>query len=191
MEKHTILIKGMVCNRCMMTVKSELENIGYQSVEVSLGEASFTSSPTTYNQKELEKRLSMFGFSLLEDKKTKIVSEVKNLLEEVFNGEFDFPEGFRFTRLLTDRLDKDYETISDAFIKIEDKTIEQYMIEYRINKVKELLVYSNLTLSDIAFKLNFNSVPHLSTQFKQHTGLTPSYFKELKKAKQIQHSDQL
>ena len=110
-------------------------------------------------------------------------------MEEVYNGEYDFPHGFRFSRLLAERLDKDYEAISDAFIKIENKTIEQYMIEFRINKVKELLVYSNLTLSDIAFKLNFNSVPHLSTQFKQQTGLTPSYFKELKKAKN-QHSEQ-
>jgi AraC-like DNA-binding protein len=80
-------------------------------------------------------------------------------------------------------LQKDYETISDAFIATEKKTIEQYIIEYRINKVKEFLVYSNLTLSDIAFKLNFNSVAHLSTQFKQQTGLTPSFFRDIKKQK--------
>ena len=174
----------MVCNRCMMTVKSGLEDLGHQSVEVSLGEVSFTSSAIVYNHAELENRLSMLGFSLLEDKKIKMVKEVKMLVEEVYGGDFDFPDGFRFSRLLTERLGKDYDTISDAFISTEKKTIEQYMIGFRIDKVKELLVYSSLTLSDIAFKLNFNSAAHLSTQFKQQTGLTPSFFKEIKRKKE-------
>ena len=182
MEKKTLLIKGMVCNRCMMTVKSVMENLGYQSIEVSLGEVSF--SDLSYNHQELENRLSELGFSLLEDKKNKMVNEIKKLVGEVYNGEFDFPDNFRLSRFLAERLDKDYEILSDAFIGIEKKTIEQYMIEFRINKVKEFLVYSNCTLSDIAFKLNFNSVAHLSTQFKQQTGLTPSYFKEIRKEKQ-------
>lgn len=173
----------MVCNRCLMTVKSELENLGHQSIDVSLGEVSFTNSATGYDQDELENRLAMFGFSLLEDKKIKLAKEVKTLVEEVYGGDFDFPDSFRFSRLLTERLGKDYDAINDAFIATEKKTIEQYMIEFRINEVKEFLVYSTLTLSDIAFKLNFNSVAHLSTQFKQQTGLTPSFFKEIKRGK--------
>jgi len=183
MEKQTISIKGMVCNRCMMTVKNELESLGHRSVSVSLGAVSFISSTALHTQDELEKRLSLLGFSLLEDKKVKMVKAVKALIEEVYSGNYDFQDGFRFSRLLTERLCKDYDVISDAFIAAENKTIEQHIIEYRINKVKELLVYTTNTLSDIAFRLNFNSAAHLSAQFKQQTGLTPSFFKEIKKQK--------
>jgi len=183
MEKQTIFIKGMVCNRCLMTVKNELESLGHCSVDVSLGTVSFIRSAEAEDSYELEKRLSMLGFSLLEDKKTKMAKEVKSLIEEVYSGNFDFPVGFRFSKLVAERLGKDYDAISDAFIAVEKKTIEQYIIQYRINKVKEFLVYTTLTLSDIAFRLNFTSVAHLSTQFKQQTGLTPSYFKDIKKQK--------
>src|SRR4051812_25510664 len=99
MEKQTIFIKGMVCNRCMMTVKNELESLGHHSVSVSLGAVSFISSAALHTQDELEKRLSLLGFSLLEDKKTKMVKEVKALIEEVYSGNYDFPDGFRFSRL--------------------------------------------------------------------------------------------
>jgi AraC family transcriptional regulator len=183
MQKQTIFIKGMVCNRCMMTVKSELENLGHHSVDVSLGAVSFISASEVQVHSELEERLSLLGFSLLEDKKTKMVKQVKALIEEVYGGNFDFPYSFRFSRLVTEQLGRDYDTISDAFIMAEKKTIEQCIIEFRINKVKEFLVYTTLTLSDIAYKLNFNSVAHLSTQFKQQTGLTPSFFKDIKSQK--------
>jgi AraC family transcriptional regulator len=183
MEKQTIFIKGMVCNRCIMTVKNELESLGHRSVSVSLGAVSFISSAALHAQDELEKRLALLGFSLLEDKKTKMVKAVKALVEEVYSGNYDFPDGFRFSRLLAERLCKDYDVISDAFVAVEKKTIEQHIIEYRINKVKEMLMYTTGTLADIAFRLNFNSVAHLSAQFKQQTGLTPSFFKEIKKQK--------
>lgn len=183
MEKRTIFVKGMVCHRCLMTVKSELENIGHQSVQVSLGKVSFTTPEDSWDLDELEEKLSLLGFGLLEDKKVKMVNEVKAVIEEVYSGDYDFPDNFRFSRLLMERLGKDYDTISDTFIAVGKKTIEQFMIEYRINKVKEFLVYTSLTLSDMAFKLNFNSVAHLSTQFKQQTGLTPSFFKEIKRKK--------
>jgi len=173
----------MVCNRCMMTIKNEFESLGHQSVSVSLGAVTFISSAAVHTQDELEKRLSLLGFSLLEDKKARMVKDVKALIEEVYSGHYDFPDGFRFSRLLTERLRKDHDVISDAFIAAEKKTIEQHIIEYRINKVKEMLVYTTSTLADIAFRLNFNSVAHLSSQFKQQTGLTPSFFKEIKKQK--------
>jgi AraC-like DNA-binding protein len=172
----------MVCQRCMMTVKEELQNMGHTPLELSLGAVSFATTGT-HDLPNLEKRLTALGFSLLEDKKTKLVKDVKVLIEEVYSGVFDFPERFRFAELVKERFQKDYDTISDTFIAVEKKTIEQYIIEFRIGKIKEYLVYSNLTLSDIAFKLNFNSVAHLSTQFKQQTGLTPSYFKQVKKQK--------
>lgn len=182
MEKQTILVKGMVCQRCIMVVKNEMENLGYDSVEVSLGEVSFRSMPAHYKPR-LEASLAIHGFSLLENKKIKMVSEIKKSVQELYNGDFDFPSNFRFTKFLAEKTGVDYEGLTEAFISIEKKTIEQYVIEYRINKVKEWLVYTNFTLADIAFKLNYNSVAHLSTQFKQRTGLTPSFFKKIKNQK--------
>ena len=182
MEQQTIFIKGMVCRRCLMTVETELQQMGHTPVKLSLGEVSFIANEAP-DHAVLEERLSLLGFGLLEDKKTKMTKEVKQLVEEVYSGDFDFPVRFRFAELVKQQLQKDYDTVSDAFIATENKTIEQHIIEYRINKIKEFLVYSNLTLSGIAFKLNFNSVAHLSTQFKQQTGLTPSFFKESKKQK--------
>ena len=167
----------------MITVKKELENLGHGSIDVSLGEVSFSQTAKAYKPDELESRLLMLGFSLLIDKKSKMTKQVKSIIKEIYDGNFDFEDGFRFSRLLVVRLGKDYDAISDAFITVEKKTIVQYLIEFRIAKVKEFLLYSNLTLSYIAFKLNFNSVAHLSSQFKQQTGLTPSLFKEIKRKK--------
>lgn len=182
MEQQTIFIKGMVCRRCLMTVETELHQMGHTPVQVALGEVSFLTheAPDTA---VLEERLSGLGFSLLEDKKVKMVKQTKQLVAEVYNGDFDFPARFRFSEFVKQRLQKEYDTISDAFIASERKTIEQYIIEYRINKVKEFLVYSSFTLSDIAFRLNFTSIAHLSAQFKQQTGLTPSFFRDIKKQK--------
>ena len=172
----------MVCNRCVTTVKNELEKLGHRP-DVTLGKASFTSSMELQEEFNLAERLLIYGFSVLEDKGARIVKQVKSLVTEVYSGVYDFPVDFRFSRLLAGELGKDFQTISEIFISKEKTTIEQHMIQYRINKVKELLVYSNLTLSDIAFKLNYNSVAHLSAQFKRETGLTPSHFKGIKREK--------
>lgn len=172
----------MVCNRCMISVKNGLEQLGYKSVEVSLGEASFTAT-IDYNEAELENKLASLGLTLLQDKNMKIVKDVKLLVNRVYSGDFDFPEKFQFSKFITARLNKEYESISDAFVSAEKKTIGQYIIDFRINKVKELLVYTTLTLADIAFKLNFSSAAYLSRQFKEQTGLTPGFFKQIKREK--------
>jgi len=172
----------MVCRRCVMVIEEELKDLGHEPLQVGLGEVTVIDRGKL-DKAELEKRLAALGFSLLEDRKVKTVSEVKALVEEVYSGDYDFPDNFRFTKLVKERFGKDYDAVSDVFIAMEKRTIEQYIIDFRINKVKEYLVYSNLTLADIAFKLNYNSVAHLSSQFKQYTGLTPSHFKEIKKEK--------
>lgn len=182
MEAQTIFLKGMVCNRCVMTVDEALRDLGHTPVKVSLGEISFVAGPH-YDPAVLKDKLSALGFTLLEDRNTKVANQVKQLVAEVYNGEFDFPTRFRFTTLVQERLGRDYEGISDAFITAEKKTVEQYMIEYRINKIKEFLVYTDSTLADIAFRLNYSSAAYLSTQFKQHTGLSPFYFREIRKEK--------
>lgn len=172
----------MVCNRCLMMVETELQDMGHTPVKLSLGEVSFVSNETS-DLAALEERLSLLGFSFLEDKKTNITKEVKRLVEKIYSGNFDFPEHFRFAHMIKKQFHQDYATISDAFIATEKKTIEQYIIDFRINKIKEYLVYTQLTLADIAFILNFSSVAHLSSQFKQQTGLTPSFFKNIKRQK--------
>lgn len=172
----------MVCRRCLMTVETELLEMGHTPVHISLGEVSFITKEA-HDPAVLGERLSLLGFSLLEDKKAKMVKEIKQFVAQVYSGDFDFPERFRFSEFVKQKLQKEYDIISDAFIASEKKTIEQYIIDYRINKVKEFLVYSNFTLSDIAFKLNFTSMAHLSAQFKQQTGLTPSFFRDIRKQK--------
>lgn len=172
-----IFIKGMVCNRCIMTVRSELERLGYAPVKVTLGEAEINGP---IDRAAIKQALQHHGFDLVEDKKLNMVNEMKALVADVYSGNYDFPEKFRFAGLLKER----YTAVSQAFIDTEKKTIEQYIIEYRLEKVKELLVYTDLTLADIAFRLNFNSTAHLSTQFKQQTGLTPSYFRQIRKEKE-------
>ncbi|HET7897699.1 MAG TPA: AraC family transcriptional regulator [Flavisolibacter sp.] len=184
MEKATkLFIKGMVCNRCMMVIKNELESLGHSPVQIELGVVKIARPEDEIDRTEMERRLTPLGFDLLEDRNEKLVREVKALVHEVYSGEFDFPERFRFTAFARERLSKDYDSVSDVFIALEKKTIEQFMIEFRIDKVKEYLVYSNHTLSEIAFRLNFNSTAHLSAQFKQQTGLTASYFKAIKRQK--------
>jgi AraC-like DNA-binding protein len=184
MKQQTIFIKGMVCNRCVMTVENELMEMGHTPIALALGEVSFIANQE-HSDADLEKRLLGLGFDLLEDKKSKMTKEVKELVAMVYSGTYDFPERFRFSELVKEVFQKDYTAISSLFVAVEKKTIEQYIIDFRINKVKEFLVYTELTLSDIAFKLNFTSVSHLSTQFKRQTGLTPSFFKEIKKQKAV------
>ena len=185
-----LFIKGMVCQRCISVIKAELEQIGITPVKVDLGEVTVITCPDAVERKRIEERLSMLGFSLLEDKKIKTINEVKELVAEVYSGQYDFPNNFRFSDLINTQLHKDYDTVSALFSLMEHKTLERYTIDYRIGKIKEFLVYSSLTLSDIAFKFNYSSIAHLSRQFKQYTGLNPSHFKEIKKAKlQIELSD--
>ena len=182
-EEFTLFIKGMVCERCISVVKSELEKLGVPTVKVDLGEVTVRSSDHLQETRIIEERLRPLGFQVLEDKKVKTLNELKNIIAEVYSGSYDFPNQMRFSDLVVARLHKDYATVSAMFSLHEHKTLERYIMDYRIEKIKEYLVYSSLTLSEIAFKLNFSSVPHLSRQFKQYTGLTPSYFKQIKKEK--------
>ena len=177
-----ILIKGMVCERCIHSVKEVLEDLGVEVVEVGLGEIRLMSHPEI-NESLIDERLKLLGFSLLQDRRLKLLKDAKALVAEVYSGRFDFPNSFRFSALATERLSSNYEAISAAFTLIEQKTLEKYIIDYRINKIKELLVYTDHTLADISFALGFSSVAHLSKQFKGCTGLNPSYFRQIKSAR--------
>jgi AraC family transcriptional regulator len=178
--QQTVFIKGMVCNRCITTVTQELQQLGIELDEVNLGEVKFAVNAPFTDYDALNSKLVPLGFSVLENKRMKLVRDVKQIAAEVYSGDFDFPNHFRFSDLLTQRLGKDYDFISQQFSAEEGTTIEKYMIGYRIEKIKELLVYTSLTLADISFQLGFSSVAHLSRQFKQQTGLNPSHFKHMR-----------
>ena len=158
-----IYIKGMVCFRCISTVKHELESIGLQMDDISLGEVTLSAGTEITDLNLIREQLKPFGFSLLEDKRARVVADVKQLIAVIYGGDFD--------------------NISAVFSIREQKTIEKYMIDFRIEKIKEYLVYTPQTLADIAFRLGFSSVAHLSRQFKTFTGLNPSYFKSLQAGK--------
>jgi len=177
-----INVKGMVCNRCVLVVSNELQALGYSIAKVGLGEIIFDEGIEESDLGRVEEKLERHGLRMLGDWKVKMVKEIKKLVEEVYNGEYDFPNHFNFFELIK-RQWNNYDAVTDAFISLEKKTLERYIIDYRIGRVKEYLIYSNYTLLEIASRLNFNSVSHLSAQFKQNTGLTPSFFKELNKQK--------
>jgi len=172
----------MVCNRCIMVVQNELEKLGLEVRHITLGEVTINEE-LSYEQKELvDKSLELLGFELIDDKKSRIIEKIKNIIIELVhqhNGEIHS----NLSDILSSQLSHDYNYLSNLFSEVEGTTIEKYFIAQKIERVKELLVYDELSLSEIAFQLNYSSVGYLSNQFKRVTGLTPSYFKQIKEEK--------
>lgn len=173
MQQRKLFIKGMVCDRCMVFVRESMESLGVPVQEVKLGEVILNVSES-FDVSVIESRLATLGFGLVIDKHQQLVRAVKELVAEVYSGNFDFPYQFRFSDLLEQRLKLNYEQVSGTFSQIEGITIEKYILQQRIGKVKEMLVYSRISLSDISFRLGFSSVAHLSNQFKKLTGFNPT-----------------
>ena len=178
-----LYIKGMVCQRCVATVDEQLKALGIHPIRIKLGEV-VVKELNSISRSTINQALQSHGFSLLEDRNEKIVSEVKQLVSKTYGGDFDFPYQFRFSNLVIKYFNKDYDTISSIFSSFEHITLEKYIIDFRINKVKEFLVYTPLSLENIAFKLGFSSAPHLSRQFKSITGTNPSHFRNIREAKE-------
>lgn len=168
----------MVCNRCIMVVKQELEKMKLQSSHIDMGEVELKKQATEKQLKEFNERLKVLGFELLDDKKQRQIEKIKNLLiNKVQSG--DIGEHFSLSVLLSNELHKDYSSISRLFSEVEGITIEQFFILQKIEKVKELLKYDELNLNEISFQLGYSSAAHLSAQFKKVTGLTPRNFKNI------------
>jgi len=168
----------MVCNRCILVVRQELEKMGLVPLQVSLGEVELAKQPDEQQLPVLTGRLQELGFELLDDKKQKQIETVKNLIiQKVQQG--DIEEHFSMSQFLSASLNKDYAYITRLFSETEGITIEHFFILQKIEKVKEWLIYDEWTLSEIAWKLGYSSVAHLSAQFKKTTGLTPSDFKKM------------
>lgn len=169
----------MVSIRCKMLVKSELENIGVGYASVELGEVELTEPLSESNAARLKSVLKKAGLELMEDKKSMLIEKIKNVIVEMIHYSDELPNT-KFSDFLAEKLNYDYKYLSNLFSEVKGTTIEHYIISHKIERVKELLVYNELTLTEIAFKLHYSSVAHLSNQFKKITGLTPSHFKKIK-----------
>lgn len=169
----------MVCIRCKMVVKDELTKLGLHYTVVELGEAEITESISAGQRDQLKWALLRSGLELMDDKKSMLIERIKNVLVELVHYSEE-PLAINLSEYLSQKLNHDYTYLANLFSEVQGVTIEKFFIAHKIERVKEFLVYNELTLTEIAYKMHYSSVAHLSTQFKKVTGLTPSHFKELK-----------
>jgi AraC-like DNA-binding protein len=172
----------MVSLRCKMIVKSELDNLGLHYVAVDLGEVDIMEDITPEVRDQLKIALLKSGLELMDDKKAILIEKIKNIIVEMIHYKEELPK-INFSDYLSEKLNYDYTYLSNLFSEAAGVTIEQYIIAHKIERAKELLLYDELSLSDIARILHYSSVGHLSNQFKKVTGLTPTFFKQLRNKK--------
>jgi AraC-like DNA-binding protein len=165
-----------------MVVQNEVEKSGLKIKNITLGEVTLENELSTEEKSNLEKALIPLGFELIDDKKSRIIEQIKKTIIQLVHQQ-DSDLKVNLSNELSSVLHYDYNYLSNLFSEIEGTTIEKYFIAQKIEKVKELLVYDELSLSEIAFRLNYSSVAYLSNQFKKVTGLTPSHFKQIREEK--------
>jgi len=173
-----LYIKNMVCGRCIKAVTTVLCQLKIPHESVLLGEVELKSEVRDDLKQQLATQLAVEGFELIDDKKTRMIEKIKNLIIQRINDGLDDTKD-NLSDYLVAHLHLDYPYLSNLFSSVEGITIEKYFIAQKIEKAKELLVYDELSLSQIAFQLGYSSVQHLSNQFKKQTGLTPSHFKQI------------
>ncbi len=179
MENQKIHIKYMVSLRCIMVVKEELKNLGISYSNVNLGEVEILGKITKSQKEELGPRLKKIGLELLDDKKSILIDKIKNEVIKVIHLS-ESAIKVNYSDYISEQLGYDYTYLSNVFSEVQGITIQQFIIFNKIEKVKELLLYNELNLSEISYLLDYSSVSHLSNQFKKVTGLTPSFFKQMK-----------
>jgi len=179
---NTVHIKNMVCQRCIMTVENIFDKLKIPIHHISLGEAHLESKLNQEQMNSLQQELNKVGFELIDSRVNQLIENIKQAIMEYLNLGMD-SENLKLSSFITNKVPYDYSYLSDLFSSIEGKTIEQFFILQRIEKVKELLVYDQLSLTEISYQTGFSSVHHLSSQFKKITGLTPSHFKKIGAAK--------
>ena len=178
-----ILIRGMVCERCVSVIKEGIASLGYDVIKVSLGKLSLKSELNKEDYARVETFLSDNGFEMISNRQVRIVSRVKELIAEAFGENLKYNPKLKFSVVLSEALHMNYDSISELFTQLEGITLEKYIITKRLEKVKELVVYTDLTLTEIAYITGFSSINHLSRQFKELTGLSPSHFKSVRTTK--------
>lgn len=174
-----LYIKYMVSLRCKMMVKEELKKLGLHYVIVDLGMVEVLEDLTKEQHDLLKINLLKSGLELLDDKKSILIEKIKNVITEMIQYLDELPHG-NYSDYISSKLDYDYTYLSNIFSEVKGITIQQYIIINKIERVKELILYDELNLTEISYKLNYSSVAHLSNQFKKVTGLSPRYYKSLK-----------
>jgi AraC family transcriptional regulator len=168
----------MVCHRCKLAVESELKKLGLHPLKIQLGEVVLKEDELSKNQQiQLSNNLKQLGFELLDNKRTKLIEQLKTLIIQTIHYNKEQPAK-NYSAFIAENLHHDYSYLSKLFSETEGITIEQFIINQKIEKVKELLVYDEKSLSEIAYETGYSSVAHLSSQFKKVTGLTPTAFKQ-------------
>lgn len=179
-----LYIKYMVSLRCKMMVKEELRKLGLHYVIVDLGMVEILEDITQKQREQLKKNLLKSGLELLDDKKNILIEKIKNVITEMIHYSDEMPVT-NYSDHISKKLNYDYTYLANIFSEVKGVTIQQFIIIHKIERVKELLLYDELSLTDISYKLHYSSVAHLSNQFKKITGLSPSFFKQLKQKRNI------
>ncbi|HMJ71448.1 MAG TPA: AraC family transcriptional regulator [Cyclobacteriaceae bacterium] len=177
----TLYVKNMVCDRCRMSIEQVLDKMKIPYRRIDLGEIELTNEPDEKFLEEFRQNITPLGFELIEDKNSRTISKIKSTVIDLVRGNSPaHAKKIKLSTYLSETIGKDYHTLSSLFSGVEGVTIEQFHILQKIEYVKELLAYDELSLSEIAHKLQYSSVQHLSNQFKKVTGLTPSHFKSIR-----------
>lgn len=176
----TLHIKNMVCNRCIMAVDTLLAELGHAHFQTTMGQVALAQDNLPEADKQvLSTRLQQLGFELMDDRKSRTIQAIKNLVIQKIQHEDLSSQAFNWSQLIAEALHYDYKYLSTLFSAVEGVTIEQYIILQKVEKAKELVVYDELSLAEIADRLGYSSVAHLSNQFKKVTGMPPGKFREL------------
>jgi AraC-like DNA-binding protein len=173
----------MVSNRCKMVVKEELKNLGLHFI-VDMGVVDIMEDITLDQREQIKIALLRSGLELMDDKKAMLIEQIKKVVIEMVHYTDDLPK-VNFSDFLSEKLHYDYTYLANLFSEVEGTTIERFIISHKIERVKELIIYDELNLTEIAWNMHYSSVAHLSNQFKKITGLTPSHFKNLKNKRRI------
>lgn len=170
-------IKNMVCDRCVMIVRPQLENLGFTVKEIVLGRAEITPDPGEEQLQMIAEALKIPGFELINNETDKTAEAIKNIIVDIVHHSGLSQLKTSYSDVIATRLGKDYTYLSRIFSNSQNMTIERFIIEQKVEKIKELLQYGELNLNEISYQMGYSSSAHLSTQFKSITGLTPSQFK--------------
>lgn len=180
-----IYIKNMVCIRCKMVVKSVLDQLGLIYLSINIGEVEIILEPTELQLQMLELELNKYGLELMDNKKQILIEKIIQIIVEMIHYEEEVPKT-NFSDLLSSKLGYDYTYLANLFSEVTGNNIQHYIIDHKIEHVKELLVYGRLSLSEIAHKMHYSSVAHLSNQFKKVTGFTSNHYKHIRRIPMVQ-----
>lgn len=169
----------MVSNRCKMAVKEELRKLGLHFIVVDLGEVEVMGNISMTQRQELKANLLLSGLELMDDKKSMLIEKIKNIIIEMVHHSEEIIK-VNFSDYLSEKMNHDYTYLSNLFSEVQGTTIEQFIISHKTERIKELIIYGEHNITEIAWKMGYSSVAHLSSQFKKVTGLSPSHFKQLK-----------